>query len=201
MRRPCSLARTRVGGLNAGMSAKPALRKIIREKIARLTPHETAEKSFRICKAISQMSEWKTARVVCLFAPLPGEPDVELLKIGSRRVCYPRVNGVELDLYYVTDPQSMERTRWGIREPQADARHAADPGDIDLILVPGIAFSREGGRLGRGAGFYDRLLAREGWRARKIGVGFDCQLVTELPVEAHDHELDDVVTESGTDGF
>jgi 5-formyltetrahydrofolate cyclo-ligase len=147
------------------------------------------------------MPEWKTARVVCLFAPLPGEPDIELLKTGKRRVCYPRVNGVELDLYYVTDPQAMEQSRWGIREPQAEARHAADHRDIDLIVVPGLAFSPGGGRLGRGAGFYDRLLAREGWRACKIGVGFDCQVVAELPVEAHDHELDCVVTESGVGSF
>lgn len=179
------------------MSAKPALRKIIREKITRLTTLEIAEKSARICGIISRMPEWKTARVVCLFAPLPGEPDVELLKIGDRRVCYPRVNGVELDLFYMTDPLEMEHSRWGIREPQANTRNAADPKDIDLIFVPGIAFSPGGGRLGRGAGFYDRLLACEGWRARKIGVGFDCQLVNELPVEAHDHELDCVVTENG----
>jgi len=197
MRRSCSLARAAIAGLNHDMSAKPALRKIVREKIARLTPLEIAEKSARICGIIGQMPEWKTARVICLFAPLHGEPDVELLITGDRRVCYPRVNGNELDLYYVHDPQVMEQSRWGIREPQADALRAADPGDIDLIFVPGIAFTRAGGRLGRGAGFYDRLLARKGWRARKIGVGFDCQLVDELPAEAHDHELDCVVTESG----
>ena len=179
------------------MSAKRALRKIIREKIARLTPHEIVGKSAQLCEIIAQLPEWKTAKVVCLFAPLPGEPDVELLKTGDRRVCYPQVNGKELDLYYVTEPHAMERSRWGIREPQAHTHDEADHRDIDLIFVPGLAFSHGGGRLGRGAGFYDRILAREGWRARKIGVGFDCQIVTELPVEAHDHELDCVVTESG----
>jgi 5-formyltetrahydrofolate cyclo-ligase len=179
------------------MSAKPELRKIMREKIGRLTPLELAEKSARISEVISRMPEWKTAQVICVFAPLPGEPDIEILNTGSRRVCYPRVNGRELDLYYVTDPQSMDSSRWNIREPSADVRNAADHRDIDLIFVPGIAFSRGGGRLGRGAGFYDRLLVREGWRARKIGVCFDCQMADELPVEAHDHELDCVVTESG----
>jgi len=189
-----------IAGLNRGMSAKPALRKVVREKIGRLTPQKIAEKSMRICEVITELPEWKNARVVCLFAPLPGEPDVELLKFEGRKICYPRVNGTELDLYYVEDPLKMEASKWGIREPRADGNNAADHREIDLILVPGIAFSSSGGRLGRGAGFYDRLLARQGWRARKIGVGFGCQMVSDLPVEAHDHELDGVVTESGWNG-
>lgn len=192
----CSLAHVAIAGLNPGMS-KPALRKIIREKIALLTPRETALKSEQICGIISRLPEWQSAGVICLFAPLPGEPDIELLETGNRKVCYPQVNGGELELFYVTEPHAMKRSRWGIREPHADTHDAADHRDIDLIFVPGIAFTRGGGRLGRGAGYYDRFLAREGWRARKIGVGFDCQMLDDLPVEAHDHELDSVVTENG----
>ena len=127
------------------MSAKPALRKIVREKIARLTPAEIAEKSARLCEFITRLPEWKSARIVCLFAPLPGEPDVELLEMEGRTVGYPRVKGVELDLFYVSGPRGMEPSRGGIRGPRADATHAADPREIDLILVPGIAFSRGGG--------------------------------------------------------
>ena len=194
---PHWLARARVRELNRGMTAKRALRKIIREKLGSLTLAEVEEKSARICRHLGQLPQWKTAKVICLFAPLPGEPDVEMLKPGDRRVCYPQVNGGELDLFYVTEPHAMQRSKWGIREPQAHTHDAADHREIDLILVPGIAFSKSGGRLGRGAGFYDRLLARDGWHAIKVGIGFDCQMVEELPVEAHDHELDCVVTESG----
>ena len=74
---------------------------------------------------------------------------------------------------------------------------AADHREIDIILLPGVAFSRDGGRLGRGAGYYDRLLGHKGWRAKKTGICFDCQLVSELPVESHDHPVDCIVTESG----
>ena len=184
-------------GYRGRMVAKSELRKIVSEQLKKLSPQETSLKSAAICKIISQISDWQKAEVVCIFAPLQGEPDLELLEMGGRRVCYPRVNAKELDLYYVADSQSMEPSRWGIREPVPGIHPVADLTEIDLIFVPGLAFSKTGGRLGRGAGFYDRLFARPGWRARKIGVGFDSQLVTELPLESHDHELGGVVTESG----
>jgi len=179
------------------MSAKLALRNVIREKLCWLTPGEVAAKSTRICEAITRLPEWKKARVVCLYAPLANEPDVEQLGIDSLKICYPRVNGHDLDLYYVSDPRAMKRSRWNIREPAPEAQCAVDHREIDLIFVPGLAFSPEGARLGKGAGFYDRLLARPGWRAHKIGLCFDCQVAAGLPVEAHDHEVDCVVTESG----
>jgi 5-formyltetrahydrofolate cyclo-ligase len=178
------------------MPEKNALRKAVHEILRALPQAERPGKSRLICEAIARMPEWQASRAVCFFAPLPGEPDVGLLHPGGRRVCYPRVNGGALDLYFVDDPGAMEVSPWGIREPKPDAARAAKPCEIDLILVPGIAFSPGGGRLGRGAGFYDRLLARPGWHAKKIGVCFDCQLVDRLPVESHDHEVDCVVTES-----
>jgi 5-formyltetrahydrofolate cyclo-ligase len=177
------------------MSTKPLLRKSAREKIQQLPAAELAEKSARLCRRIEALAEWADARVLCIFAPLPGEPDVELLSFGGRKVCYPRINGTGLDLYYVENPRAMEVSRWEIREPFADHATASAIPDIDLILVPGLAFSPDGARLGRGAGFYDRLLARRGWRARKIGICFECQVFETLPREAHDHQVDWVITE------
>ncbi len=178
------------------MSTKPVLRKSARLKIQELAPGELAGKSARLCRLIESLPEWADARILCIFAPLPGEPDVELLNFGPRKVCYPRINGTGLDLYYVENPRAMEVSRWEIREPFADKTSASAIPDIDLILIPGLAFSPDGGRLGRGAGFYDRLLARPGWRARKIGICFDCQILETLPREAHDHQVDWVITDS-----
>ena len=179
------------------LETKSALRKSIREKLRQLTLVEVAQKSAKICAQIRLLPEWKEARVICIFAPIQGEPNLELLEPEGRQICYPRVNGNALDLYLVADPGTMETSRWGIREPQAEARHLIVPSGVDLIFVPGLAFSSQGRRLGRGAGFYDRLFAQPGWRARKIGVGFDCQIVSELPIEPHDHLLDGAMTESG----
>ena len=170
---------------------------MMRERLRQLTRQEIALKSVEICKIIQQTPEWKKAEVVSIFAPIQAEPDLELLEMKGRKVCYPRVTGPELDFYFVEDRQSLAISKWGIREPIAGIHPAVTPEEIDLIFVPGLAFSSGGGRLGRGAGFYDRLFARSGWRAEKIGVGFDCQLVSELPLEAHDHQMDGVITESG----
>jgi len=176
---------------------KSELRKSVREKLRHLTGGEIAQKSVEICTRIRLLPEWKTAGVICIFAPIQGEPNLELLDPEGRKVCYPRVNGDALDLYYVADPQAMEISGWGIRQPRSEVHPLTDPAAIDLIFVPGLAFSNQRERLGRGAGFYDRLFAQPGWRAKKIGVGFDCQRVAELPCEAHDHPLDAVITETG----
>ena len=178
------------------MSTKPVLRKSARQKLMEFAPGDLADKSARLCRHIEGLPEWASAQILCVFAPLPGEPDVELLNFGDRKVCYPRVNGTGLDLFYVENPRAMEVSRWDIREPFADTTTASAIADIDLVLIPGLAFSPDGARLGRGAGFYDRLLARAGWRARKIGICFDCQDLESLPREAHDHPVDWVVTES-----
>jgi 5-formyltetrahydrofolate cyclo-ligase len=77
---------------------------------------------------------------------------------------------------------------WGIREPQGPA---VEPAAIDLVVVPGVAFTLTGARLGHGKAYYDRFLATVG--APKVGVCFDEQLVDELPMEPHDVWLDKVV--------
>lgn len=78
------------------------------------------------------------------------------------------------------------------------ARTPCDPADIDLIVVPGVAFTAEGARMGRGKGFYDKYLSQAGFRAVKIGVCYAHQLVPVLPVEAHDVAMDRVVTDIGS---
>jgi len=162
------------------------------------TPAEVAEKSARICQRIAAEPAWPQARTVALFASLPLEPDVELLwrQVGARKFCYPRMREGELDLVWVADRESLVLTRWGIREPRFDSAQLVLPGEIDLMLVPGLAFTRDGHRLGRGRGFYDRLLAHPALRAVKLGVCFDAQILEELPTEPHDASVDRVVSES-----
>lgn len=85
---------------------------------------------------------------------------------------------------------------FGIREPDPEQWPAADIQTIDLALIPGLAFDRSGNRLGRGKGFYDRLLGSPGFRALKIGIVTERFLLPEIPVEAHDIRMDLVLTES-----
>lgn len=105
----------------------------------------------------------------------------------------PRVNGVNLEILPY-DESRLELGAFHIEEPQGD--NIIDPEYIDLIIVPGVAYDRNGGRLGRGKGFYDRLLADT--KATKIGVGYEFQLFGEIPQEPHDMRMDAVITQKST---
>ena len=167
--------------------------------ILRLPPDLRAEKSARLCEAITASAEWQTARMIAIFAPQPREPDVEMLwsRAAGKSFTYPRVEEGRLDLYRVDSLYELAPGAFGVREPAADPAHAVPPDALDLILVPGVAFTRDGARLGRGGGFYDRLLAALPAHICKIGVCFDSQILRELPVEPHDQRVDFIATESG----
>lgn len=103
----------------------------------------------------------------------------------------PRVNGVNLDVL----PYDRTRLQYGsfhIEEPTGDDIEDID--NIELIIVPGIAYDNRGNRVGRGKGYYDRLLSRT--KATKIGIGDDFQLVDEIDSEPHDITMDIVITDS-----
>ncbi len=89
----------------------------------------------------------------------------------------------------------LEVTSFGILEPASNAKHLITPNSDALVLVPGVAFSRDGYRLGYGAGYYDRFLAQHS--GVKVGLVFECCLAERLPVEAHDIPVDWVITEKG----
>ena len=82
----------------------------------------------------------------------------------------------------------------GIAEPDVDAE-PCEPSEIDLIVVPGTAFTQAGARMGRGRGYYDKYLSQPGFRGVKVGVCYAHQLVGELPVEPHDVFMDYVITD------
>ena len=87
--------------------------------------------------------------------------------------------------------EGLKEGYFGIMEPIAATPVA--PSEIDVMVVPGVIFTREGARCGRGKGFYDRYLANEGFRAYTIGVCYPCQIVEELPTEEHDRKVDKVI--------
>ena len=112
--------------------------------------------------------------------------------------------GQDLGLFPLDNPDELSSGTWGIWEPRPELRDAAGKRGvaeaIDLALIPGAAFDRRGGRLGRGKGFYDRFLPRLRSEALKIGLAFECQLADEIPTEAWDVRMDLVITEVGVWG-
>jgi len=174
---------------------KPELRKAIRVRLQALAPAVKAEKSAAICHAVSHTPEWSNARNIGFFSPLDSEPNVDLLwaVLGARAVCYPRIHGDDLVFIRVPDREALlESARWNLLEPLHRDEHVVPISEMDLLFVPGVAFTSDGHRMGRGKGYYDRLLADPSFRAATFGVCFAEQLVAHLPMEDHDRPVNRV---------
>lgn len=140
---------------------------------------------------------YRQARTVMAYASVPGELDtaalLDAILSDGKRLALGRCGARGwLDAVAVEDWRALRPTRYGILEPGQE-EPAMEPGQIDLVLVPGVAFDRQGGRLGQGKGFFDRFLARTG--AVRAGVALIEQMIPAVPCEAHDVRMDYLVTE------
>mgnify|MGYP005946055709 FL=1 len=150
--------------------------------------------SAAIFSAVERLPEFRAARAVAVFAALPDEPatDEVLARWAStRRVVLPRVEGDAMR-FYACRPDALVFGAFGILEPQGERPCPA--GEIDLVVCPGVAFTADGRRLGRGRGYYDRYLGDPAFRGFRVGVCYAHQLVDDLPVEPHDVRMDRVIT-------
>jgi 5-formyltetrahydrofolate cyclo-ligase len=174
---------------------KTEIRKQMKGLNTALSSEQREELSARIFNEAERLPAFARAKVVALFASLKDEPlTAPALERWSRskRIVLPRVEG-DIMRFYDYDPASMNDSgSFGISEPEATA--LCRPEEIDFIIVPGVAFTAAGMRLGRGKGFYDKYLSQPGFRGVKAGVCYAHQLVGELPVEPHDVFMDYVVT-------
>lgn len=135
---------------------------------------------------------------MAIFAALPGEPDLLPLveHHPERRWVLPRVDGDFLTFHPVTDPENeLISGAFGIREPRPDST-IIPIHEIDAFLCPGLAFDSSGNRLGRGRGFYDRMLEQARPDAHKLGVCFPFQVVADTFPEPHDIRMDALITPS-----
>jgi 5-formyltetrahydrofolate cyclo-ligase len=178
--------------------AKAELRAQLRAALRDLSPAVRAENSAALCARVIASSVWQAARAVLLFFPVASEPDISPLLAAAltenKLLALPRFNAAlgAYETVRVTDPaRELVPGPFQVREPAAHCV-VLDRKPLDLALVPGLGFDARGGRLGRGKGHYDRLLA--GFTGSKLGVTFDCQLVPAVPREPHDIALDAVVT-------
>jgi 5-formyltetrahydrofolate cyclo-ligase len=179
---------------------KRALRADLIQVRARLTKEERAEKSRAIAERLVALPELAAVRTVAVYSPLNTEVDpsavsFRFLARGDRAV-WPRASPATRILTFAAcDPSRLVRGPLGALEPPTDA--AAVPlEEIEAVLMPGVAFSTDGLRLGRGGGYYDATLKQVPTKALRIGLGFDAQVVPALPREPHDVPLDLVVTEA-----
>jgi 5-formyltetrahydrofolate cyclo-ligase len=166
---------------------------------ARLTLEERFERSQQVAERVDALPLLAGAGVVALYASLGTEVDTAALvrKLQARRVSclFPRaVPGERRLVFCACEPFELVRGPLGAAEPPASAREV-ELAEVDAFVIPGVAFSEDGLRLGRGGGYYDVTL-KAAPRAVRVGVAFDLQLLPTLPRAPHDVPLDAVVTEA-----
>lgn len=177
---------------------KSVLRQSSMAKRHQLDPVTRETASQAIVTFLTQLPEYSTSKIVGLYAASHGEAELHRFFdrcIADGKSCYfPRLDGNDLVFHRVTQWADLVPGAYGILAPQATAA-ALDPARCDVMIVPGVAFDRQGNRLGRGKGYYDRYLPRVG--GCHIGVCLDDFVVETLPHEPHDARMHLLVTESG----
>ena len=181
---------------------KDELRREILGKRDALGEDERVASSRSIVRRVISLAAYRRADVVMAYASIGSEiqtdPFLRAVLRDGKTLVLPRVNRAtkSLDLHKVEDlARDLEAGVWGIPEPKPDPGSAVELDAVDFALVPGVAFDARGGRLGHGAGFYDKLLGSSDEPPLLVAGAFEAQVVDELPVERHDVFMDLVATE------
>ncbi|MBO4886529.1 MAG: 5-formyltetrahydrofolate cyclo-ligase [Clostridia bacterium] len=173
------------------------IRSEVRIKRKKVSGIQVAEMSLRVCEKIVKLPEYIRARRVLCYAAMPDEVQTRgllwAIRHSGRELFMPVARGGgSMDAVRVTDDTPMKPDVFGIETPVSD--DVLPPEELDLALVPGIAFDRSGNRLGFGKGYFDRFLAR--CRCPAIGLAYELQLVDAIDARPHDVPMDKIVTEA-----
>lgn len=176
------------------MTTKRILRQSIRTMKASYSREELEALSFSLLQRLEEHPRFVEARTVLLYHSLPDEVGTHAFIdrwCNRKEIVLPTVVGDDLELHRYTGPECLTLGSYGILEPSGEL--FTDLNRINLAVIPGMAFDRHGNRLGRGKGYYDRLLPRLP-RAYRLGLCFPFQLLTEeIPHELHDCRMDEVL--------
>ncbi len=182
---------------------KKALRKSILALRDGIEPQERARVSEVIFARLLALPEYGAARAVSCYAGFGSEldtmPVLQRIRADGKLLAMSRVDrqARELRLYWVEDVQAqLQPGVWGILEPNPQSCPLCAPEELDLIIMPGAVFDVRCGRIGYGAGYYDRLLAPLQPLPYLVAGAFDLQVVDEVPMETHDVRLDRIITEN-----
>ena len=193
----CRICQTaRIKQKMTSQNLKAELRSMIRAQLDKISPAVRAVESIELCERLK--AQMASAHTILFFAPLPDELDIwpvlELSLALGTHCALPffdaakQTYGAKLLNQLATD---IVTGKFGVREPAASCAEISLD-QFDLVLVPGMAFDWSGHRLGRGKGFYDRILTEAS--GIKCGVGYDFQLLEKIPVEPHDAKVNFMLT-------
>ncbi|NDI34707.1 5-formyltetrahydrofolate cyclo-ligase [Chengkuizengella sediminis] len=177
---------------------------------SQITLKERTTKSIQICSHITRYVErvlnMQQPINIMMYMPFKNEVDITSLmdwcwKSGGTVFLPKVVQNNEMEIHLIKKLNDVEVGKFGILEPKSDTDTCHDISQIEVVIVPGIAFNQSGGRLGFGGGYYDRFFSRYdklGFKEPfKIAVGYEIQIVEYVPIEVHDYMMDQVITEKG----
>lgn len=176
--------------------AKAEMRELLSQKRRLLTQEQKEEASARVIERLEQLECFRKAKTLLIYYPIHNELDLlPLVKKykHEKTILFPVTHRKSIDACPYRGNALMKQGKFNIPEPQTEPY----TGNIDLILIPGVAFDGKCNRLGRGGGYYDRYLCKRK-HSMLIGVGYDFQLVGEVPTERNDMRLQGVIVPSQT---
>lgn len=195
-------------GVSEGMTTvqdtaaqKASLRETLSARRKALTPQVLDTRGLKVQARFLASPYYQSAKTIALYAPIRGEVPTRDILVAAladgKVVCYPlsHVHGRILSFRAINSEAELEPGRLGVREPTSAAELIAVE-KIDLFVVPGLGFTRDGKRLGRGGGYYDATLKAAAEGSRRVGLAFSEQVVDEIPVNSDDVLMDLVVTEN-----
>ena len=177
--------------------SKQEIRKTIQTKRLALAPELVEEHSAEIRKALLASSAYGCAETIACYVSVKNEVDTtRFIKHAldeGKRVCVPQTLGAGvLEHTRIRSLGELKPARFGLLEPSEGLEIC--PGELDLVIIPGVAFNNSGNRIGFGAGYYDRYLT--GLQVLKVGLAYDFQILQKVPDESHDIALDIIITQT-----
>lgn len=182
------------------MESKVQLRKRIKEKRNALSETERTSYSAQICNRLREQSWYANAHMILVYSAIQSEVDLSLFCAQARKdgkiLYFPKVFGEEMEFFRVDDTAQLVAGAFSVMEPNIEEFALSSyPSDAGApVLVPGVAFSESGGRIGYGKGYYDRYISAH-TNLFPVGICFECQLLDMIPAEPQDIAMQQIVTE------
>lgn len=183
------------------MIEKKLVRKQMMETLSKLSKSLYEDYSYKIANLLYEDADWKDSRVLSIT--ISKFPEVDTYQIirkaweqGKKVVvpkCYPKDK--KMIFYHLTEFSQLESVYFGLLEPKEDSSNAVEASQIDLMIVPGLAYTKEGYRIGFGGGYYDRYL--ENYTGKTLILAFENQIIPQMVVEEHDIPISKIITNHG----
>jgi len=181
--------------------SKSRIREVIKKRLNSQSKEEGRRKSRVISRKLFALQAFKRAKVIMFYVSKDGEVEtgqmMEKAQKKGKEIVIPHINRKTkkmLACQFRNRDEDLSKGPYGILQLRDGYKKAVRPESIDMIIVPGIAFSRDGRRLGRGGGYFDRFLGHVRKNTLKVGLAFDFQIIEDIPFLSHDKPVDLVIS-------